>query len=74
MYRILVPMALMALPTTGCMPDSSSRTPVRWEYRCIDAWGGVAHSSSELGKEGWEMAAAAGNADNVLWCFKRRIR
>jgi hypothetical protein len=46
---------------------------VRWEYMCIDGWGGVARSSNQLGKEGWEMAAGAGTSDHMMWCFKRAL-
>jgi hypothetical protein len=51
----------------------AARPATRWEYLCIDGWGGVARSSNQLGKEGWEMAAGAGTSDHMMWCFKRAI-
>jgi hypothetical protein len=52
---------------------SSGGRAMRWEYLCIDGWGGVARSSNQLGKEGWEMAAGAGTSDHMMWCFKRAL-
>lgn len=45
----------------------------RWEYICVDGWAGVTHSANQLGKEGWEMASAAGTSDHMMWCFKRAL-
>lgn len=77
MRRIVTGLALALSFVVGCM---ASRTVVRgahaeerprWEYACIDGYAGVTHSSNQLGKEGWEMAAAAGTSDHMMWCFKR---
>ena len=52
---------------------NSAHAATRWEYMCIDGWGGVARSSNQLGKDGWEMAAGAGTSDHMMWCFKRQL-
>lgn len=60
----------------GSTEESAMNTPrpvTRWEYMCIDGWGGVARSSNQLGKEGWEMAAGAGTSEHMMWCFKRAL-
>ena len=57
----------------GASGARSPSTVVRWEYLCIDAYGGVTHSANQLGKDGWEMAAAAGTSDHMMWCFKRPL-
>lgn len=54
--------------------NAEGRSVTRWEYMCIDGWGGVARSSNQLGKDGWEMAAGAGTSDHMMWCFKRALR
>ena len=56
----------------GVPAAGAQAATVRWEYMCIDGWAGVTHSSNQLGKDGWDMAAAAGTADHMMWCFKRR--
>jgi len=53
--------------------NAGVRSAQKWEYLCIDGWGGVARSSNQLGKDGWEMAAGAGTSDHMMWCFKRAI-
>jgi len=71
--EIVVP-AVRANSNTEPAPVSAGVRPgTRWEYLCIDGWGGVARSSNQLGKEGWEMAAGAGTSDHMMWCFKRAM-
>jgi hypothetical protein len=50
-----------------------------WEYQCFEEWGEhgakVAQRANELGKQGWELTAAAGRpAASPTWCFKRAVR
>ena len=53
--------------------NGQAHASTRWEYLCIDGWGGVARSSNQLGKDGWEMAAGAGTSEHMMWCFKRAL-
>ena len=53
---------------------SPAGSTARWEYECVDGWSGISHSANQLGKQGWEMAGAAGTSDHMMWCFKRPIR
>jgi len=57
--------------------ESSPEARQRWQYRCIrmadeDKLQAMAN---KLGKEGWEMAAAAltgtSSFADPIWCFKR---
>lgn len=59
--------------SSNAEPAAMNTRPTRWEYMCIDGWGGVSQSSNQLGKDGWEMAAGAGTSDHMMWCFKRAI-
>ena len=52
---------------------AANTRPARWEYMCVDGWAGITHSSNQLGKEGWELAAAAGTSNHMMWCFKRSL-
>ncbi|HVU01647.1 MAG TPA: hypothetical protein VHE30_07845 [Polyangiaceae bacterium] len=66
----------MAVPVARADADATPSSPAhgtRWEYLCIDGWAGVTHSANQLGKEGWEMASAAGTSDHMMWCFKRPL-
>jgi hypothetical protein len=71
--EIVVPAVRANSNTESAATGSGVRAATRWEYMCIDGWGGVARSSNQLGKEGWEMAAGAGTSDHMMWCFKRAI-
>lgn len=71
--EVVVP-AVHAGSTEPGAVAGDSRPATRWEYMCIDGWGGVARSSNQLGKDGWEMAAGAGTSDHMMWCFKRALQ
>ena len=80
MKRHMIGLGLFLAFGAGCVASQlavpvarAGSSPVRWEYMCVDAWGGVTHSANQLGKEGWEMAAAAGTSDHMMWCFKRQL-
>ena len=87
MSRLTVGLALALAFAAGCVSskvavatahaDSPEPYPVtaqRWEYMCVDGWSGITHAANQLGKEGWEMASAAGTSDHMMWCFKRPVR
>lgn len=80
MRRLSVALGLALAFAAGCVASQlvvpharAGVAAARWEYMCIDAWGGVTHSANQLGKEGWEMSAAAGTSDHMMWCFKRQL-
>jgi hypothetical protein len=57
--------------------ESASEARQRWQYRCLRE-ADVAKLQAEanqLGKQGWEMAAAAltgtSSFADPIWCFKR---
>ena len=61
----------VVVPQARAVPAVAPPGVQRWEYICVDGWAGITHSANQLGKEGWEMASAAGTADHMMWCFKR---
>ncbi len=79
MRKWSVALGLLFAFGAGCVstqlyvPTARAQGAAHWEYLCIDAWGGITHSANQLGKEGWEMAAAAGTSDHMMWCFKRPL-
>ena len=80
MKRISFGLGLALAFAAGCVasqvavPQVRAGMPsARWEYMCTDGWAGVTHSADQMGKEGWEMAAAAGTSDHMMWCFKRAL-
>src|SRR5262245_41367257 len=80
MRNIIIGLGLVAAFGAGCaasqmaVPSARAQAAaVRWEYLCVDAYAGVTHSANQLGKAGWEMAAAAGTSDHMMWCFKRPL-
>ena len=79
MHKTVVGVSIVLSFAAGCITSSllvppvrADNGPLRWEYMCVDGWAGVTHSSNQLGQDGWEMAAAAGTADHMMWCFKRK--
>jgi hypothetical protein len=66
--KVAVPAAHADSADVRGFPASSAQ---RWEYMCVDGWSGITHAANQLGKEGWEMASAAGTSDHMMWCFKR---
>jgi hypothetical protein len=86
MRRLTVGLALTIAFAVGCVTAqlvvpraraqagaAATTAPSRWEYMCVDGWAGITHSANQLGKEGWEMASAAGTSDHMMWCFKRSL-
>jgi len=82
MRNVMIGLGLVAAFGAGCaasklaVPNARAQAgdgAVRWEYLCVDAYAGVTHSANQLGKVGWEMAAAAGTSDHMMWCFKRPL-
>lgn len=71
--EIVIPAVRAGTPSEATAMNGEARAMTRWEYMCIDGWGGVARSSNQLGKEGWEMAAGAGTSEHMMWCFKRAL-
>ena len=61
------------------VPLARANTPVqRWEYHCMAASTDIADTSNEIGKQGWEMVAAAQvmpliAGQSTVWCFKRAL-
>ena len=50
--------------------------PQRWEFRCTSGVGSadVQIAANSFGKQGWEMAGAAGTPrGDSIWCFKRPL-
>jgi len=72
--EIVVPAVRADSSSEATAMNGEARALTRWEYMCIDGWGGVARSSNQLGKDGWEMAAGAGTSEHMMWCFKRALR
>lgn len=86
MRRFTVGLALTMAFAVGCVTSqlvvpraraqaagTAAVTGGRWEYICVDGWAGITHSANQLGKDGWEMATAAGTSDHMMWCFKRAL-
>lgn len=71
--EVVVPAVRASSASEPTAMNGAAHPTPRWEYMCIDGWGGVARSSNQLGKEGWEMAAGAGTSDHMMWCFKRAL-
>ena len=63
----------LVVPRARAQATGSAVPTARWEYICVDGWAGITHSANQLGKEGWEMASAAGTSDHMMWCFKRPL-
>jgi hypothetical protein len=81
MPRIVITASLLAAFGAGCVASQATLNtahaedpPQRWDYICVDSKAGVGQSANRLGREGWEMAAAAGAGDSMLWCFKRKAK
>jgi hypothetical protein len=61
------------------VPVARANTPVqRWEYDCRDARQDITAMSNEMGKQGWELAAAAQvphpfSSVWTVWCYKRPL-
>jgi hypothetical protein len=82
MRRFTVGLALTIAFVAGCVTSQlvvpraraqAASVASRWEYICVDGWAGITHSANQLGKEGWELASAAGTSDHMMWCFKRPL-
>jgi hypothetical protein len=80
MRKIMIGLGLVAAFAAGCAASrvgirnaEADQAQARWEYLCVDAYAGITHSANQLGKVGWEMAAAAGTSDHMMWCFKRQL-
>jgi hypothetical protein len=62
-------------------PARAGTTPQRWEYACERANDDVTKMANRYGIQGWELAAAAGEAwggamahdETMIWCFKRPL-
>jgi len=77
---------ILAVSTRHAAPAvhaQASAPGQRWEYQCFEEWGdhgaNVDKRANELGKQGWEMAAAASPAGassphKPTWCFKRPLQ
>ena len=64
----------LVVPKAHAEPEAHATAAMpRWEYLCVDGWSGITHAANQLGKEGWELASAAGTSDHMMWCFKRRL-
>jgi hypothetical protein len=63
----------LVVPRARAQASARAIAPSRWEYSCVDGWAGITHSANQLGKDGWEMASAAGTSDHMMWCFKRQL-
>ena len=64
--------------------ESEARADVpvgRYEYNCIRAVDGITGAANKLGRQGWELSAAAGygwhvdfgKEETMVWCFKRPL-
>ncbi len=62
--------ASAVLATNAVVPQAQAApaTIQKWEYFCTAAGVRVTDVANHLGADGWEMAAAGGEA---TWCFKR---
>lgn len=69
------PVQQPAQPSYAPQPFSPPAAPARWEYRCFEEndEDKIGPKATKLGADGWEMAAAAGQGRDLVWCFKRRM-
>jgi hypothetical protein len=64
------------------VPAAHAGTDVQhWEYACKRGTEGITEMANEMGRQGWEMTAAAGAGwgnglatdHTMVWCFKRPL-